>query len=216
MIFWVCYFIVFVFLAVFAPFKVYGRKNILKGQNYIIVGNHRSNFDPILVDFVFRRRIRYLSKIELYKNKINAFFMREFGGIEFDRKKGLNLSQTKRVFDLINKKENIGIFPEGTRREDLAENDPVKGGACFFSIKTRTPIIPLYIAKKHKFFRKNEILVGKPFELSQFYDKKMDREVLGEAEKILKKHILELKDEYEKFANERKIVRQLKRSRGKK
>lgn len=216
MIFWICYGLVFVFFAIFAPFKVYGRKNILKGQNYIVVGNHRSNFDPILVDFVFRKRIRYLSKIELYKNKFNAFFLRAFGGIAFDRKKGLTLSQTKIVFDLIAKKEFIGIFPEGTRRVELAENDPVKGGACFFAIKTKTPIIPLFIAKKHRFFRKNEIVVGEHFELSEFYDKKMDKEVLGEAEEILKKHILKLKDEYEKFANERKIVRQLKRGRSKK
>ncbi len=216
MIFWFCYVLVFIFISLFAPFKVFGRKNISKKQNYIIVGNHKSNFDPILVDFVFRRRIRYLSKIELYKNKFNAFFLRQFGGIGFDRKKGLTLAQTKIVLDLIAKKESVGIFPEGTRKADFAESDPVKAGACFFAIKSKTPLIPLYIAKKHKFFKKNEIVVGEAFELNDFYDKRLDKETLEAAEKILKEKILELKNQYEKYATEQKIVKNLKRERSKK
>ncbi|NCB48858.1 MAG: 1-acyl-sn-glycerol-3-phosphate acyltransferase, partial [Clostridia bacterium] len=177
---------------------------------------HKSNFDAIVIDLLFKKRNIYLAKIELFKNKFIGFFMGKFGGIGFDRKKGLSISQTKTVYNLINKKKNIGIFPEGTRKNDFSENEEVKGGACFFAIKTKTPIIPCFITKKHRMFRKNIILVGKPFELTEFYDKTLDREALVEAELILKNNILELKNGYENFLNERKILKKLEKERSKK
>jgi len=216
MIFWLTYFILFIFIGIFAPFKVYGKKNIDKKQNYIIVCNHKSNFDAILIDMVFSKRNIYLAKIELFKNKFAGFFFKKFGGIGFDRKKGLSLTQTKVVYNLINKNHNIGIFPEGTRKDDFYENDDVKGGACFFAIKTRTPIIPCFIAKKHRLFRKNAILVGKPFEFTEFYDKSLDKDTLFKAELILKNNILELKNEYENYLNEKKVLKKLVKERSKK
>ncbi|NCB48672.1 MAG: hypothetical protein EOM55_03535, partial [Clostridia bacterium] len=60
MIFWISYFIMFVFINIFAPFKAYGRKNIEKKQNYIIICNHKSNFDAILIDLLFKKRNIYL------------------------------------------------------------------------------------------------------------------------------------------------------------
>lgn len=216
MIFWIVYIILFVVVGIFAPFKVYGKKNINKKQNYIIICNHKSNFDAILLDLVFGKKNIYLAKIELFKNKLSGFFLKKLGGIGFDRIKGLSLTQTKIVRNLINKKENIGIFPEGTRKNDLYENDAVKGGACFFAIKTKTPLIPCFIAKKHKFFRKNTIIVGKPFELTEFYDKNLNKDALIKAENILKCNILELKNEYENFLNEKKILKKLVKERSKK
>jgi len=209
MIYWIAYCIIFVVINIFAPFKVFGKKNVDKKQNYIIVCNHKSNFDPILIDLVFAKRNKFLAKIELFKNKFIGYFMRIFGGIGFDRKKGLSLSQTKTVYDVINKKQNIAIFPEGTRKDEFYENDEVKGGACLFAIKTKTPIIPCFIVKKHRFFKKNIILVGKPFELTEFYDKKLDKDALLKAQNILKNNILGLKNEYENFVNEKKILKKL-------
>lgn len=216
MIFWIIYFIMFLFISIFAPFKVYGKRNIEKKQNYIIICNHKSNFDVILIDLIFKKRNIYLAKIELFKNKFVGFFYKKIGGIGFDRKKGLSLAQTKVVYNLINKKQNIGIFPEGTRKEKLDENDDVKGGACFFAIKTKTPIIPCFITKKHRMFRKNVILVGKSFELTEFYDKTLDKDALLRAELILKNNILELKNEYENYLNEKKILKKLVKERSKK
>ena len=216
MIFWFAYSVLFVVISIFAPFKTYGRNNIDKKQNYIIVCNHKSNFDPILIDMVFKKRIRYLAKVELFKNKFSAFFMKIFGGIPIDRKKGLSLSQTKSVNELINKKQDIAIFPEGTRKDEIFESDELKGGACYFAIKSKTAIIPCYIVKKHRFFRRNVVLVGKSFELKEFYDKNLDREALNKADVILKKNILELKNSYENYLAEKKIVKKLIKERVKK
>lgn len=211
MFFWICYGIMFVVMAIFAPYKVYGRKNIVKKQNYIIASNHRSNFDAILLDFVFRKKNIYLAKKELFKSKVSAFFLTKvFGAIAIDRTKGISISQMKEVLGAIKDKKNLGVFPEGTRK-DFNENEDIKGGACYFALKTKTPIIPCYIAKKHRFFRKNQIIVGVPFELKEFYGEKIDKDVIDKADGILKSKIAELKAEYENFVKEKTIVKTLKK-----
>ncbi len=198
---------------IFAPYKLYGKKNIEKGKKYIIVSNHKSNFDPILYDYVFKSRNRYLAKKELFSNKISSFFMKNiFGSIAIDREKGLSLAQMKEIFKVAGN-QNLGIFPEGTRREELNKDDNVKGGACFFAIKTKTPIIPCYVVKKHRFFRKNVVLVGKPFELDEFYDKHLDKSALQEAENKLRDKIVDLNLTYQDYLKEQKLVKQLKKDK---
>ena len=214
MLFWICYILLWLPIHIFAPFKIYGRKNIKKGKKYIIVSNHKSNFDVILYDFVFKGKNRYLAKKELFSTKLSKFFMKNvFGAIEIDREKGLTLSQVKEICQVIKSNQNLGIFPEGTRREDLKETDDIKGGACFFAIRTKTPIIPCYVVKKHRFFRKNVILVGKPFEFSDYYDKRLDKETLQEAEIELRNKIVELNTTYKNYLKEKRLVKQLKKQK---
>ncbi len=213
MIFWIAYYILYFVIFIFAPFKIVGKKNIDKTKNYIIVCNHKSNFDSILIDMVFKKKVKFLAKIELFNNKFSAGFYKACGGIGFDRKKGLSLSQTKMVFDLIKTKNNVAIFPEGTRKEDLYDDDELKGGACFFAIKTKTPIIPVYIVKKHRFFKKNTVIVGQSFELNDLYDKALDKVAMTQADSVLKASLLDLKHSYESYLNEQKLVKKLAKDR---
>lgn len=214
MIFWICYVLFWLPFHIFAPYKVYGKKNIERKKKYIIVSNHKSNFDPILYDYVFKSRNRYLAKKELFSSRFKSFFMKNvFGGIAIDREKGLTVAQVKEICQVIKSKQNLGIFPEGTRRDGLKKEDEVKGGACFFAIKTKTPVIPCFVVKKHRFFRKNVVLVGKPFEFSEFYDKKLDKEALLQAEIKLRDKIVELNTSYQNYLAEKKLVKQLKHAK---
>lgn len=213
MLFWILYFLAFLPVKIFYPYKIYGRKNIKKEQNYIIACNHLSYFDPMLLDYVFKSRNRYLAKKELFKKKSAKFWLGKiFGGIAIDREKGLTPSQIREVGSSLAKGQNMGIFVDGTRK-DFSENDGIKGGACYFAIKTKTPLIPCFICGKQKFLRKNKILVGEPFELSAFYDNKIDKETLLLAENVLKEKIAFLKEEYEKREKEKLIVRRLKKQK---
>ena len=198
---------------IIAPFKVYGKRNIKRKQNYIIACNHLTYFDPLLLDFVFSKRNRYLAKQELYQKSSSRFWLgKVFGGIPIDRSKGLTPSQIKTINSVLSTKQNLGIFVDGTRKEFEANND-IKGGACYFAIRNKKPIIPCYIVNKQKFFRKNHILVGSPIYFEEFYDKKITKEVLSIAEQLLKEKIYALKTEHENYLKERKIVKQLKRNK---
>ena len=212
--FWFLYGLIYLPVKIIAPFKIIGKENYNKKKNYVVVCNHQSAFDPIILDFALHRRNRFIAKKELFKKKGNAYLLKNvLGAIPVDREKGVTISQLKEIVALLKNNENLGVFPEGTRKEEFKESDDIKGGACFFSIKTRTPILPCFIVNKQKPFKRNVILIGKPFEFSEFYKEKLDKEILEKADEILKHKLSILYENYKKYLEEQKIVKQLKKSK---
>ena len=53
-------------------------------------------------------------------------------------------------------------------------------------------------------FRLNHVIVGKPFELSEFYDKKLDEETLQSADNLLAVKLKELREEHTAFLQAKK------------
>ncbi len=202
--YWFLHYLLWPVSKVYAPVKVIGKKNYDKKQNYIVVCNHRSALDPVIMNYKFAKRIRFIAKKELWKGKKKSYlFNTILGCIPIDREKGLSLSITKQVFDILNNNEWLGIFPEGTRK-DSEEDIQIKNGACLFAIKSKKPLIPCYIANKQKPFKRNVLLIGKPFELSEFYDQKLDKECLNKAGEVLENNINSLKDEYKLMQESKK------------
>lgn len=209
--YWFWFYLIYLPVKFFVPVKVLGKKNFNKKQNYVIVCNHRSGFDPVILNFNFNKRIRYIAKKELWKGKEKSYLFNNFlRCIPIDREKGLTLSTTKEVFSALNNNENLGIFPEGTRK-NAEENIQVKYGACLFAIKSKKPILPCFILKKQKLLKKNVLIVGEPFELSEFYDRKLDKDCLAEAGEVLAGKINDLRENYLKVEEEKKINKQNKK-----
>ena len=67
------------------------------------------------------------------------------------------------------------------------------------------------ILRFYKVFKKNYLLIGKPFELTEFYDKKLSKEVLGEAGSILMNKLNLLKEEFNLMMQEKQIIKKLKK-----
>ena len=64
----------------------------------------------------------------------------------------------------------------------------LKHGVAMFAIKAKVPIIPIFITRKPKIFRRNRIYVGESFTLEEFYNQKLDNELLTKAgEKVTAK-----------------------------
>ena len=211
-LYWLFIVLGFVPFHIISPYKVIGKKNIKGQKDFIIASNHKSNYDAVMLDYTFGKRIRFLAKKELFKTKLSSYFMKNvFGAISIDRDKGLTPSQYKQIAKVLKNNQKRGIFPEGTRNDK--DEMEIKGGACYFAIKYKKPIVPCYIVSKHKFMKKNYILIGAPFTLSDFYDKKLDAATLLQADEVLLSKIYELKDNFEKAQNERKLVKTLKKQK---
>lgn len=209
--FWLIYILGWLPIRGLFPFKVYGAKNYDKKKNYIITCNHQSNFDALILDYAFGKKNRFIAKKELVKTKTSSFwFKKVFGAIPIDREVGLTISQVKECYNILKNGENLGIFPEGTRGKDFAKDD-IKGGASFFAIKTKTPIIPCYILEKQKLLKRNVVLIGKPFELSEFYNKKLDKDTIEQADKVIKSNICDLYENYLSFQSEKKLLKKVKK-----
>ncbi|MBQ9792698.1 MAG: 1-acyl-sn-glycerol-3-phosphate acyltransferase [Clostridia bacterium] len=216
-LFWIFFALVSLPILICVPIKIYGKNNFDKKKSYIIASNHQSNFDAIILNFYLGKRIRFIAKKELFgKNGKSFFFDKVLGCIPVDRSKGLTIAETKKIYAILKDKQCLGLFPEGTRvSEDNNNAMAAKNGACLFSIKTKTPILPCCIYKKQKVFKRNILLIGKPFELTEFYDKKLDKDSLNEASNILIDKISGLRKEYEVFLKEKELIKSMKKDKNK-
>ncbi len=180
MIFWICFWIIFLPMVIIFPIKKVGKKNLkeLKGKNYILACNHMSNLDAIMLDIKFFKKYRYLAKKELFKNKFFGAFMRSLGGVGVDRKQA-DPKAIKEIFRLIGKNKKIAIFPQGTRAKTVhIEDGSAKEGVAMFAIRTNTPVVPMMFDRKIRPFKRTKLIIGKPIYPDE--TRKKDKEYLSE------------------------------------
>lgn len=189
------------------PCKIYGRKNLTKGRAILTI-NHTSNLDPVQIMFGTYEKKYYLAKKELFKCKLVGGFIKGMGGIPIDRASA-DVGAIKKALKVLKNNKKLVIFPEGTRsKSDEMNLGEVKSGAAMLAIKSQAPIVPVWICNRPKAFRMTRIVIGKPYELSEFYGKKGE-EALSKASEVVAEKLNELKEECEaRFAKKKKIKKE--------
>ena len=166
------------------PTKIIGKKNIPKGA-CILSCNHTSNMDAVIFAVKTWEKKYYLAKKELFENKFVGFFLKKFGGIRIDRQAN-DVTAIKNCLKVLKDNKKLFIFPEGTRvHNENMELGEVKQGVAMFAIKAKVPIVPMFILRQPKIFRRNKIFIGKPFTLEEFYGKKLDSIELEKASELV-------------------------------
>lgn len=175
------------------PTKFVGKNNIPKGA-CIIASNHTSNLDAVLLAVHTWEKKYYVAKKELFKSKLIGSFLKSMGAIKIDRQ-STDVAAIKNCMKVLKENKKLVIFPEGTRNknEDMQLGE-VKHGVAMFAIKAKVPIVPMFIAKKPKLWRRNKVVIGKPFTLEEFYGQKLDNDVLQKASDIVAEKMNELRE----------------------
>ncbi len=175
------------------PAKVIGKDNLPKGA-CIISSNHTSNLDAILLALHSWEKKYYLAKKELFSNKCSSAFYKSIGCIKIDREKS-DVNAIKQSLKVLKNNKKLVIFPEGTRvNNENMEMGEVKHGVAMFATKAKVPIVPMFVSRKPKLFRKTKIFIGKPFELEEFYGKKLSSEELEKASNVIAEKMNELRE----------------------
>ncbi len=197
--------ILFLPIVLFCPTKFLHKENLPKrGTKAILTSNHLSFLDPILYDIFLFRKFRIIGKKELFKNKVTGFFLRDFGAIPVDREQ-MTPSTYKETMSQLKKNRQILIFPEGTRNKSgTTELQEIKSGFMIFASKGECAITPMVMYRKPKFFRKNYVIVGKPFELAGENPKRLTKEELEENLERYLKVMADLKAELTEYVESKK------------
>ncbi len=204
MLLWLSRFFAFIPLNIMHPTFVKGKKNLPKGKA-ILCCNHLSNWDLILYYLNTTQHLKVLAKKEAFEKKIQGWYLKTLGGIPIDRE-GNDINAIKDCMKALKENKKLFIFPEGTRlKDDTKDLGELKSGLALIAIKTKTPIVPIWIKKRPKLFRKSVYVIGKPFELSEFYGQKLDEETLKKANEIVRQKMLEQKELSQKKKKEKKV-----------
>ncbi|MBO7736847.1 MAG: 1-acyl-sn-glycerol-3-phosphate acyltransferase [Clostridia bacterium] len=183
------------------PFKVFGHKKVKDGA-CIYVCNHYRIWDVVYPALTTDEGIHYLAKSELKKSFIWPF-CRAVKLIPLDRN-GEDVKSLMDALRCLKNNEKIAIYPEGTRNKTDQPMLPFKSGASMLAIKTKTPIVPVVTYEKQRPFRLNHVIIGEPFELSEYYGQKMTQELLAEADEKLRQRLLDIREEHTKLLESKK------------
>lgn len=154
-----------ILIKIFYRVKIVNKNNIPKNGPFILAGNHKSNYDCVMLMSSTNKKIRFLAKKELLESKI-GFFFRLMGIIPVDRSRK-NKEALNEAYNVLNNKGVIGIFPEGTFNKTEYIVKPFKFGAVKMAMETNAKIIPFAIIGEYKLFRKGvKIVFGKPYKIS--------------------------------------------------
>ncbi len=168
----------------FFPYKKYGHKERFNDRPYILVGNHKSVLDVAVVAMATDKPIHFIAKKQLYEKKLGKWFAEKSECIPALRD-GTDVRALMQAMKYLKEGSFVGVFPEGTRNKTDEIFLPFKSGATALAIKTKTPIIPVVQVKKIRLFKLARVYYGDPFELSEFYDKKLTQEDVERADEIL-------------------------------
>lgn len=171
--------------------RVKGFENVPKEGGFIIIANHESYMDPLLISSVITplkdKKVHYLARSKytrtfgrlfeelFYKRITETIIMHE----NFDKDEIINKAQ-----GFLKKGDVVGIFPK------IPETGEVKTGFVRLSLETKAPIVLIKITGASKIAplgannlplrkrivkpHKAEIRILKPVHLSRYHNRKLE------------------------------------------
>lgn len=141
-----------VILRIAFKIRVEGRENVPRQGPVILVANHLSMLDPIVLGCAISRPIRFMAKHELFLNRLFAYVLTRLGAFPV-RRGHADKEAFHTAFEVLSRGQVLGIFPEGTRSLN-GELQPPYSGAAILAEKTGAPVVPVGIVGTGKIVRK--------------------------------------------------------------
>lgn len=124
--------------------RCHGREYVPAEGGVIVLSNHQSHFDPILVGLAIDRRLNFLARKSLFRSPVLRPLLELFGSIPIDRE-GSGFGGLKETLKRLKRGEMVLIFPEGTRTH-TGEVGPLKPGFIPLARRGGAPLLPVAMA----------------------------------------------------------------------
>jgi 1-acyl-sn-glycerol-3-phosphate acyltransferase len=123
--------------------KVYGLNNVPRTGGVLMVSNHQSLLDPLLLGARLRRPMSYMAKSELFTNKAFGRLIRSVGAFPVRQGAG-DVGAIRETVARLQEGRMLNIFPEGARTED-GQIGPMQPGVALVVRRAGVPIVPVAI-----------------------------------------------------------------------
>ena len=137
------------------PLKIEGMENIPHDRPFVLVANHASYLDGLILITVLTQQFSFVAKQELRSNWFNHLFLQRINTLfveRFDAQKGTD--DAKQLVRHAHNRHSLAFFPEGTftRMPGLL---PFHMGAFSTAAKTGVVVVPVTIRGTRSILRAN-------------------------------------------------------------
>ena len=161
----------------------------------LIISNHYGVLDFMLNLFlVLPRKLWVVASEHAYRNKLQGFGMRFFGGIECDRRIRSMRFMEKSV-EVLKNGGLVQIFPEGKNTDD-GQIGPFYASYIVIAHRAGVPIVPIITDGNYGFLRRTHVLVGNEIDLKDYITATgpiIPRDQLAAANEAIRNRVLALK-----------------------
>ena len=161
----------------------------------LIISNHYCVLDFMLNMFlVLPRKLWVVASEHAYRNKLQGFGMRFFGGIPCDRRIR-SMRFMERSVEVLKRGGLVQIFPEGKNTDDGLIG-PFYASYIVIAHRAGVPIIPIMTDGNYGFFKRTHVLVGNEIDLKDYITAEgpiIPRDQLESANEAIRGKVLALK-----------------------
>ena len=158
--------------------KVKKQEKIVKGKSYMLIANHTSMLDIMLMLYVSKNPFVFVGKEELAKIPLFGFFYKRVCILVNRNDPKSRTAVYRRVQHRLKQGLSICIFPEGGVPDESVVLDSFKDGAFRMAIKHNIPIVPISFLDCKKRFSWT-FFSGGPGRLSVKVHHFIDTQLLG-------------------------------------
>jgi len=177
---------------VFFAIEIEGKENIPYGGGAILASNHLSYLDPIVLGILVPRRVNFMAKEELFENFFFGWMIVKLGAFPIKRER-IDRTTYKKILKLLQKREVVVLFPEGTRSIDGTIGQ-LHAGIARIALKADVPIIPIIVWGTEKVLPRGKKLIrlariraraGKPLKKNIASNREITRKDVDELQNEL-------------------------------
>ncbi len=123
--------------------RVLGAEKMPRNGGVLVVLNHQSHLDVMLVGASLPRHVVYLARATLFKNRLFGWFIRMLNAVPL-KQSGADTAAIRAALEQLERGRVVLIFPEGTRTEDGGMR-PFKRGVWLLLSRAKCPVLPVGI-----------------------------------------------------------------------
>ena len=135
----------------------------------VIISNHDGFYDPVYLMFaVWYRRQHFVCMKEFFDSKFGWLF-KAFLCIPVDRN-NFGIGSLRAIVDEAKRGGVVTIFPEGhINNEESGGLSSFKSGMVLMALQAKVPVVPVYVAKRKRFYSRLKCVIGEPIDIIKEY-----------------------------------------------